>query len=382
MIRLTVPSIDQNDIDAVSAVLSTGFLVQGDHVTSFEQAIAKYVGVKSAIATSNCTSALQIALKALGTGPGDLVIVTAYSWIATANVIELCNAQPVFVDIKEDTFNIDTDLLEDILKKLMNKSDTAKRVKAIVPVHTFGQMSDMDSIIELSKRFDIPVVEDSACALGATLNGQQAGSWGNAACFSFHPRKAITTGEGGMIVTNDEDLAQKLRTLRNHGLDTQKSPPDFTMPGMNCRLTDFQAALGQSQMKKLDKLIAARKKLAASYNSLLRDGPLGVPTIASGHESVYQSYVVTLPREISPKRNLLISGMRTRGIETTIGTVHMPLSDFYQKRYGYTKGNFPITDRAYANSLTIPMYDTLTNSDQKRIVNELDTSLRSLGFNP
>jgi len=264
MIRLTIPSIEEDDLQVAREALASGFLVQGARVAEFEKSIALYVGVKHVVAVSSCTAALHLSLLALDVRAGDLVLVTTYSWPATANVIELCGAQPVFVDIQPDTFNMDPGLLAGTLGKLMATAETARRVKAILPVHTFGQMSDITAIIEVAGKYGIPVIEDAACALGAKWEGRNAGSWGVMGCFSFHPRKAITTGEGGAITTNDDGLARKLRALRNHGLDPEASSSDFIMPGFNYRMTEFQAAFGTSQMKKLD-----RNKLLQHFDIFL-----------------------------------------------------------------------------------------------------------------
>ncbi|MEM4202659.1 MAG: DegT/DnrJ/EryC1/StrS family aminotransferase [Candidatus Methanomethylicaceae archaeon] len=371
MIRLTIPTIEEDDLQAVCEALASGYLVQGPRVAAFEQAVADYVGVQHAVAVSNCTAALHLSLLALDTQPGDLVIVTAYSFIATANVIELCGAQPVFVDIQPDTFNMDPNRLEDVLKRLMSVRETARRVKAILPVHTFGQVADMPAILELANRYELPVIEDAACALGATLHGRQAGTWGVMGCFSFHPRKAITTGEGGMVVTNDAGLARRLRALRNHGQDPESSLPDFIMPGFNYRMTEFQAALGLTQMAKLDRIIAVRRRLAKHYDDLLKDTPLQIPVVAPGSQPVYQSYVVLLPERAAAYRSVIITHLKEQGIETTIGTWHMPLTTYFRRRYGYRSGDFPVAEQVSARSLTLPLYEALSSQEQCRIAASL-----------
>ena len=371
MIRLTIPTIEEDDLQAVREVLASGYLVQGPQVAAFEQAVADYVGTKYAVAVSNCTAALHLALLALDTRPGDLVIVPAYSFIATANVVELCGAQPVFVDIQPDTFNLDPDCLERDLKRLMASSETGRRVKAILPVHTFGQMADMPAILELADRYELPVIEDAACALGATLHGRQAGTWGTMGCFSFHPRKAITTGEGGIVVTNDAALARRLRALRNHGQDPDASSPDFIMPGFNYRVTEFQAALGLTQMAKVDRVIAARRRLAANYDELLQGTPLRAPVVAPGSQPVYQSYVVLLPEGAAARRAAVITRLKKQGIETTIGTWHMPMTTYFRSRYGYRIGDFPVMDRVFTQALTLPLYESLSRDEQCRVVQAL-----------
>lgn len=378
MIRLTIPSIEEDDLQAVREVLASGYLVQGPRVAAFEEAVANYVGTKCAVAVSNCTAALHLALLALDTRAGDLVVVTAYSFIATANVIELCGAQPVFVDIQPETFNMDPNCLEEILKRLMVSSETARRVKAILPVHTFGQMADMAAILDLAGRYGLPVIEDAACALGATLNGRQAGTWGTMGCFSFHPRKAITTGEGGVVITNDMTLARRLRALRNHGQDPNASSSDFIVPGFNYRMTEFQAALGLTQMSKLDRIIATRRHLAMRYDELLRETPLQPPVVVPGRQPVYQSYVVLLPEGAAARRAEIISHLKEHDIETTIGTWHMPLTMYFRSRYGYKKGDFPVCDRVFDRSLTLPLHEKMLPSQQNEVVGTLHGILHTL----
>lgn len=368
MIRLTIPSIEEDDLQTAREVLASGFLVQGARVAEFEKAIASYVGTKHVIAVSNCTAALHLSLLALDVQAGDLVLVTSYSWPATANVIELCGAQPIFVDIDPATFNMDPNRLAETLSRLMAITEIARRVKAILPVHTFGQMTDMSLIMKVAEQYEIPIVEDAACALGAKWEGCQAGLWGAVGCFSFHPRKAITTGEGGAVITNDDRLARKLRALRNHGLDPDATAPDFIMPGYNYRMTEFQAALGSSQMRKLDRIIGARRRLAHHYDSLLENDPVLVPVVPSQSFHVYQSYVTLLPEDVAPHRADIISELKKMGIETNIGTWHLPLTTYFHTRYGYGPGDFPITDSVFARAFTLPLYESLTREMQEDVV--------------
>lgn len=368
MIRLTIPTIEANDLDAVREALASGHLVQGPRVAAFEHAVAQQVGVKHAVAVSNCTCALHLAMLALDVRPGDLCVVTAYSWVSTANVIELCGAQPVFVDVDPMTFNLDLNQLESILNRLMANRDTARRVKAVLPVHTFGQMVDMARLNAICGRWNLPVIEDAACALGATFQGRQAGAWGTLGCFSFHPRKAITTGEGGIVTTHDDALADRVRALRNHGLDPNAPAPDFIMPGHNYRMTEFQAALGLTQMAKLPRIIAARRAAAARYDALLEGRRLAAPAVLPGAAHVYQSYVTQLPQEAAARRAELIRQGREAGVETQIGTVHMPLTTYYRRRYDHRPGDFPGTDAAAARALTLPLHEFITTPEQAHVV--------------
>ena len=364
MIRLAIPSIGDDDCAAVEEALRTGNLVQGERVATFERSFAQYVGVPHAVAVSNCTAALHLCLLALDIKVGDAVAVTAYSWISTANVIELCGARPVFVDIERDTFAMNPAELERVLSN-------EPSIKAILPVHPFGQIADMDRLNQLAQSLKIPVIEDAACALGSIYRGQQAGSMSRAGCFSFHPRKAMTTGEGGMITTGDEELASRLRALRNHGMDPNSSIVDFIMPGLNYRLTEFQATLGSTQLAKFDRLLAERKRLASAYDALLSGTSLQPPARKEDRESSYQSYVVLLPPHVAHLRGACIEHMRDADIQVNKGTYHMPLTTFFRTTYGYMPGHFPVTDDIFARALALPLYDGLTAEDQERVIETL-----------
>jgi dTDP-4-amino-4,6-dideoxygalactose transaminase len=376
VIRLTRPSIEEDDLDAVRQTLVSGHLVQGPRVAAFEESIADYVGAKHSIVVSNCTAALQMALLATGVGPGDMVIVGAYSWPTSANVVELCGAMPVFADVDHETFNLAPDALGDTLRRLFRSPHVGQRVKAIIPIHVFGQIADMPELLAVAERYGVPIIEDAACALGASLDGHQAGSWGSMGCFSFHPRKAITTGEGGAIVTDDDRVARHVRALRNHGQDPSGGTPDpFMFPGFNNRMTEFQAALGVTQMAKLDRVIAARRALAAQYDALLDPSLVRGGARAPDARHVFQSYVVLLPRDVAPQRSMIIAELRERGVETQIGTWNMPLITFYRSRYGYSVGQFPVCDDIAGRALTLPLYEGMTADEQHTVVEELRSCL-------
>jgi perosamine synthetase len=369
-IPLTVPAIDEDDLRAVAEVLRSGFLVQGARVAEFEAALASYIGARHAVAVTNCTAALQLALMALGVERGDRVAVTTYSWPATANVIVLCGAEPVFVDIDSGTYNMDPDHLDAALRRT--------KVKAVLPVHTFGGMADMRAILDVCERHGgIPVIEDAACALGADLDGRQAGTWGVMGCFSFHPRKSITTGEGGLIVTDDAAHARTLRMLRNHGLDPAAPSPDFVAAGFNVRMTEFQAAMGVTQLQKLDRITEARRTAAARYDAALAGTGLTPPRTERGARHVYQSYVALLPAAARADRADLIASMKADGIETTVGTYHMPLTTFYRQRGSFKPGDFPATDDVAARALTLPLYDGIAARDQTEVVEALTARVPS-----
>jgi len=368
MIRLTVPSLDEADFAAVRAVLETGFLVQGPQVRAFEQALEPVTGAKHVVAVSNGTAALHLALLTLGVQPGDIVLVTAYSWISTANAIEFCGAQPVFVDIDPRTFNLSPESLADRLKSLMAVQDTARRVKAILPIDAFGQIADLPAILAVAAPYRIPVIEDAACSLGALHAGAPAGSQTRMATFSLHPRKAITTGEGGMVTTQDDALAFRLRALRNHGLNPDSPTPDFIMPGYNYRLTEFQAAMGLTQLAKMPRILARRRALASRYTDLLAGSGITPPLVPEDADPVFQSYVCLLPAEAAPRRAEIIAQLKSQGVETTIGTWHMPLTTYYRTRYGYRAGDFPHTDSVFARAMSLPLYEALSGVDQDLVV--------------
>lgn len=363
MIRLTVPSIDDEDLDAIRDVVASGFLIQGPHVAEFEKAVATMTGAAHAVAVANGTCALQLALAALDFGPGDICVMPAYSWVATANVVELCGARPVFVDIDPHTFNIDPNELERALALIGDR-----KVKAVMPVHAFGQMANMREIARICDGLGIPLIEDAACALGATLDGRQAGTWSRMGCFSFHPRKAVTTGEGGMVVTDDAATARRLRALRNHGADPDSRVQDFICAGYNYRLTEFQGAMGVVQMSKVDRIVARRRDAAARYDKLLSGSPLVPPFVAPKAEHVYQAYVTLLQPEVAKRRPDIIRAAREKGVELQIGTIHMPLTTYYRGRYDCREGDFPVTDYVAACTLALPLYESITLEQQQEVV--------------
>ncbi len=369
MIRLTVPSIESDDLAAVLDVLKAGFLVQGAHVARFERQLADYLGVRETIAVSSGTAALHVALLSLGVGPGDRVVTTAFSWPATANAIELCGAVPVFVDIERQSFGIDQEELDRVLTE---ERKSGSSLKAVLVVHAFGQMADMAAIEVVARRHALPLIEDAACALGARRDGRQAGGCGILGCFSFHPRKAITTGEGGLVATNDAGLARRIRALRNHGLDPESAVHDFICPGFNYRMTEFQAALGQTQLAKLERILTARRRLAELYTRKLAQLPgWQFPQVPSGSAPTYQSYVVLLPEELACERPALIQRLRAQEIETTIGTWHIPLTRYYRERYGYQPEDFPVATEVFRRALSLPLFEGLPVEELNYVVEQL-----------
>jgi perosamine synthetase len=365
-IKLAVPSIDDADCQAVVDVLRSGYLVQGPRVADFEAALAGLIGSTEVVAVSNCTAALHLSLLALGIGAHSRVAVATYSWPATVNAIRLVGAEPVFVDIDSRSYGMDAAELQRVLE--------AGRIDAILPVHTFGGMCDIESLVRLASDAGVPLIEDAACALGASTNGVAAGAWGQLGCFSFHPRKAITTGEGGAISTSDAGLARRLKTLRNHGQDPLLpiGHSAFVEPGYNLRLTEMQAALGLSQLAKFERILADRRRGAAVYDELLADTHVKAPEFLGESTHVYQSYVVLVPDAAT--RDATISRMREADIEVTIGTYHQPLIAHVEQS-GYRIGDFPVTDAVASRAVSLPLFEGITGEQQDRVISTLLKSL-------
>jgi len=360
MIRLTVPLVDERELEEIAAVLKTGYYTQGPRVAQFERQIGDLVGAKHAFAMSSCTTALQLALHTLELEPGDEALVADFTFPATSNIVVTEGLKPVLVDINLDTFTMDPTDLE---------SKITKRSRVIIPVHAFGCAVDMNPIMEIAKKYNLTVIEDAACALATTYNGTYCGTIGTLGCYSFHPRKAITTGEGGLITTDRNDLAKKIAILRNHGGIKGDFYYYYNEAGFNYRLSDIQGAMGIAQLEKLDWILENKRRLAALLRAKL-EGLRGVtPPIEpdwGGH--VYQSFVVLLDNAID--RDAVIRAMREKGVETTLGTYAVHAQPYYMKTYGYKPGDLPNSYSAFRQSLTLPLYpqmdevmlDTITGS--------------------
>jgi dTDP-4-amino-4,6-dideoxygalactose transaminase len=373
-IPVTRPVLDGTELAALAEVLDSGFLVQGRRVAEFERLVADQVGVAHAVALSNGTTALRVALLALGTGPGHQVLVTPYSWIATANVIELCGATPVFVDIDPETYNMDPGALRAELARLADAGEL-DTVKAIMPVHTFGNPAHLTAIAEIAAQHAIPLVEDAACALGAEEGGRQAGSVGTIGCFSFHPRKIVTTGEGGMLVTEDSATAEFARAFRNHGQQVVGAATEFVMAGDNLRMTDLQGALGVVQMGRLQGLLEARTRLAARYDGLL--DPLGFRPQRRSDGAAVQAYVALCPETVAASE--VIADLRDRGVEATIGTSSIPFTQHFAARYRIPESDLPSTVAVSRRAVTLPLFPQMTIEEQDVVVATLADVVQAVG---
>lgn len=363
--RLNVPLTGMEEVRAVEKVLETGYLTQGPQVVEFESLVAEYVGTSKSFATSSATTGIHLALHAVGVQAGDEVIIPDFSFPATANAIVQQGATPVFIDIDLATFNMNSDLVEAAI---------TERTRAIMPVHAFGLPADMDPINEVAWRHGLPVIEDAACALGATYHGKRAGALGTAGVFSFHPRKIITTGEGGMITTDDEDLAERVSVLRTHGAVRGSHYMSFIEAGYNYRLSDVLGAIGVVQMSRLEGILSRRRYLAASYAAQLARIPgVHAPETPADIEHSYQSYVLLLDEGVD--RNAVIDSMKEKGIETTLGTYAMHLQPYFRERFGIEDESLPNATRAHRSALTLPLYPQLTDDDVSLVCETLKGTL-------
>lgn len=361
MIKLAQPQIPEQAIEDAVAVLRSGNLVQGKYVEAFERALQAYLGVRHVIVVSSGTAALHLSLMALGIGPGDEVIVPAFTFPATANVVELCGARPVFVDISLDDYCMDVSRLKGAL--------TAK-TKAMIPVHEFGQSVDMDGICRFAEENKLLLIEDAACALGTMFRGKKAGTFGKTGCLSFHPRKTITTGEGGAAVTDDDEAAARIRAMRNHGIAIHNGKTDFIYAGLNYRMTDFQAALGSAQLSDIENLIAARVGVAERYNRRLAESSrIRTPFAYADRKHVYQTYHVLLDDHID--RDGVIASLRKDGIETNIGAQAMNCLAYYREKYCLDESDYPNASKAFRQGLALPNGSHISDKDVDFITDRL-----------
>lgn len=352
------PVIQEEDVKAVMEALRRKHLSQGEIVSKFERQFAEYMNTKFAVALNSATAALHACLAALGIKSGDEVITTPYSFAATANVIVMLGAKPVFVDILLDDLNINHQLI---------KNAITKRTKAILPVHYGGQCADMDEIMEISESKDIFVLEDAAEAHGAMYKKRKAGSLGHAGAFSFYPNKSMTTGEGGMLTIDNEELAEKVQILRNHGQDKRYHHVQI---GWNYKMPDYVAALGIVQLSRLEEVIARKNAIATRYTEAL-NGVDGIypPVVRPYNRHVFMLYAL---RMVNKKlRDNMRRRLENRGVETRVCFPSIHQQPIYQRLYGYKKGSFPMSELASATNLCLPISPFLDPDDQQLIIRTL-----------
>ena len=401
-IPVTKPYFTEEEAQMAAEALASGWVAQGPRVAEFEKQIAAHEGVREGVATTSCTTALHLAMVAEGLDSGMDAIAPAFTFVATENSIVAAGATPVMTDIHQETFNIDAEKTLEIIEKkyrneggkLINK-ETGNILWGIVPVHEFGLCCEIDKINEIAKTYGLTVIEDAACALGAKIGERHEGAFGNTSCISFHPRKSITTGEGGMALTDDPALAKRMRELRTHGSTVSADArdkgkgfllPEFPEAGYNYRMTDINAAVGLAQIKKLDSIIAEKRRRAALYNQII-SGKLPEfipPTEPEGWFHTYQSYVCMLDYKRlgldsiaagGGFRNELLQKLEDGGIATRQGTHAVHMLGYYKKRFGYKAEDF---ENAYACdhlSITLPLYIGMSDDDQEYVIDTIRKTL-------
>jgi perosamine synthetase len=373
VIQISLPSTGDEEWNAVREPLVSGWLTQGPKVAEFEKTFGSYHQAKHSLATTSCTTGLHLMLAALGIGPGDEVIVPAFTWVSTANVVLYCGATPVLADVDPETFNINPEDIE---------SRITERTKAVLVVHLFGLCADVDAI-RACVPAHIPILEDCACAAGATYKGKFAGTLGLAGAFSFHPRKSITTGEGGMVTTNDDDFAALCDQLRNHGASISeesrhKGPkpyllPEFNLMGFNYRMTDLQGAVGLVQITKLESFIRDRQIWAEFYvRELAGIDWLRLPVVPTNGQHAWQSFVTYVDPSTAPRqRNEIMEQLQSRGISTRPGTHAVHMLGYYSQRFGFRPTDYPGAQLSNDNSMAIPVHNRMTHEDYEFVVDVL-----------
>ena len=367
------PLIEQEDIEEVVDTLNSDWLTTGPKTHLFEEEFAKYIGCKYAVAVNSCTAALHISLAALGIGKGDEVITTPYTFISTVNVIVQQGAIPVFVDIKPDTFNINPDKIGE---KINDKT------KAIMPVHFAGQPCEMEKIMKIAKDNNLMVIEDAAHAISAEYEGRKIGTIGDATSFSFYPTKNMTTGEGGMVTTNDEELANKFKIWSLHGIskDAWKRYSaegswyyEVVCPGYKYNMTDIQASLGLHQLKKLNNFQRKREGIVKAYNEAFKDmKEITIPFIKNNIKHAWHLYVIKIVSEkLKINRNQFIEALKAENIGTSVHFIPAHLQPYYRDTFGFKKGDFPNAEYAFERAISLPLFPKMSDKDVKDVINSV-----------
>lgn len=357
--------IDNRDIKEVIKVLKSDWITQGSKIEEFENRISKYCKAKYAVTVSSGTAALYSAYKVAGIGFGDEVITTPLTFAATTNCLIHLGGKPVFVDIQEDTLNIDPKKIE---KKI------TKNTKAIVPVDFAGHPCDYDEIRRIAKKHKLFIIEDAAHALGSEYKGRKIGSFADLTILSFHPVKAISTGEGGAVLTNKKDFYEKLKIFRNHGI--VKKPKkggwyyEIENPGLNLRITDFQCALGLNQLKKIDKFIKRRREIAAKYNKAFKNvEEIILPVERKDVKSAWHIYIIQLRLDkLKVGRREIFETFKKEGLGVQVHYLPLHLQPFYRKKFGYKKGDFPVAERYYQRAITLPLFPKMKNEEINKVI--------------
>jgi dTDP-4-amino-4,6-dideoxygalactose transaminase len=368
LISLSRPYFDEKEAEAARRVLASGWVVQGPEVEAFEAQIARLHGARHCVAVSSGTAALHICYLVLGIGPGDAVFIPSFAWPSAANMAKLVGAQPIFVDVLPGTYNLDSDDLARRIEDCLQKGQGKPR--AVVPVHEFGLAAEMERVLSVASRYSLEVLEDAACAFGAVYHGQPVGTVGKLGIFSFHPRKSITTGEGGAIVTNDQQLAQRCRLWRNHGQQVVDGRRDFALPGLNYRMTELQAAIGRVQIEKFSEILKKRRALAREYlDALQHCSNLRLPADDPNH--TWQTFMPVIQGSFD--RRSIVEHLATQGIEAGPGSVAGHLSSHFQPQSA-----LPISEELHHRGLALPLHAGLSLEEPHRCVKILRASLELL----
>lgn len=392
-IPITKAIIDSRDKAAIIEPLETGWVVQGPNVVKFEKMFSEFTKSKHAQATTSCTTALHLGLEAMNITTGDKVIVPSFTWVSSANAVEYTGAEVIFCDIDLNTFNIDETKLENLIK-----SDNS--IKAIMPVNLFGLCANMPIIIKLAKKYNLKVIEDSACGFDSWIGNKHSGTFGDCGCFSFHPRKSITTGEGGMLITDNDLIANRASQLKDHGADKsdlnrheQKGSfflPNFTVRGFNYRMTDIQGALGVCQMNKKDQIMNGRRKIARLYNEALSELPqLITPYVPEGYTHGYQNYTCIFTNgenikdinkndidKLSDKRNIFMKKLEAMTIATRQGTHAIHTLGYYKQKYDFQDEDFLMSYAADKLSVALPLYADMRDDEFNYVVSNIKDALK------
>jgi len=372
-VPLSSPDIIEKDIEAVVGVMKTRFLSIGPKVVEFEKRMSKYAGVKYAVAVNSGTSALHLIIRGMGIEESDKVITTPFSFISSSNCILFERAEPSFVDIDEQTLNLDPDKTEELLDKM--SQEELDKVKAIIVVDAFGQPADWDRFKEIAKRYNLLLIEDSAEALGSKYKGRKCGSFGEAGVFAFYPNKQITTGEGGILVTNDAELARLARSMRNQGRGESGEWLDHERLGYNYRMDELSAALGCSQMERIEEILDKREKVAGMYGEKLAEvEEVQIPYIAPYVSKMsWFVYVIRLGKGID--RDKVIKYLNEKGIQCKPYFTPIHLQPFYRKMFSYKEGDFPVTEDVTGRTIALPFFNNLKEEQIDYVVEKLQEGI-------
>jgi len=373
-VPLSSPDIIEKDIEAVVGVMKTRFLSIGPKVVEFEKRISEYAGVKYAVAVNSGTSALHLIVRGLGIGEENVVITTPFSFIASSNCILFEGASPLFVDIEKNTLNLDADKVEEKLESL-SREELAK-VKALLVVDAFGQPADWDRFTAIAKKYNLLLIEDSAEALGSEYKGKKCGSFGGAGVFAFYPNKQITTGEGGILVTDNAELARLARSMRSQGRGESGEWLDHERLGYNYRMDELSAALGCSQMERIEEILEKREKVAGMYGEKLAEvEEVEVPYIADYVSRMsWFVYVVRLERGID--RNKVIKYLNEEGVQCKPYFTPIHLQPFYRKMFGYKEGDFPVTEDVTGRTIALPFFNNLNEEQIDYVVEKMKEGIK------